>query len=125
MDLSCIEQANLMSCQAQVGLAKKELENNSYICDYSVVHPVCDRMNSLMDRGLESDMLKTLGSFRKICIEKRPQFSEGPWESQFQTLLGEQPQASKDTVIYTKYDQWTKSKYHTPSYNRFKGCVDS
>jgi hypothetical protein len=113
MDTSCGDYANVMSCDAQIQLAKREVQNNMYLTDYMVNHPVCSRMNSLMDRDVESAFLHSLGSSKKMCIEKTPHFNNGPWAEQFQTLLGETPQESRNMVIYTKYDQWTRAKTQT------------
>jgi hypothetical protein len=112
-DNSCMLSADAMSCDAQIGLAKNELARNSYVTNYLVNHPVCERFNQLMDRGEEYDLLKTVGSSKKLCITKNPNFNEGPWTDQFTTLLGDKPQESKNAVIYTKFDEWTSAKYST------------
>lgn len=106
----CSEIADVMSCQAQIDLAKGEVERNMYLTDYMTNHPVCSRYNSLMDRDIESDILHTVGSSKKMCIEKLQSFHSGPWEQQFQTLLGDPAPQYMTAPLYTKYDEQTRAK---------------
>lgn len=104
MQDSCAPIADALSCDAQIMLAKREVSNNTYLWDYSVNHPACHRMHELMDRDTESGMIMSVGSSKKLCIDRRPSFADGPWKEQFQSLLGD------SSPIYVKYDQWTKAK---------------
>lgn len=113
MEGSCTPYANEMSCDAQIELAKAEVARNTYLCDYSVNYPACERMHELMDRDTESGLLMTVGSSKKLCVKMKPDFKDGPWKQQFQSLLGEPSPASTGAVVYTKYDQWTKAKFAT------------
>jgi hypothetical protein len=104
----------MMSCDAQVGLAKNEVVRNTYIRDYSIDHPACERMHTMSDRDIESELLYTVGTHKKLCIDKRPAFSDGSWKEQFQLLLGAPAiEVTPHTVIHTSFDQWTKAKSNT------------
>jgi hypothetical protein len=105
--------ADSMSCGAQVYLAKKETEQNSYYTRYLVDHPACPRFQDLMDREREHALQKTVGSSKKLCIDKKPAFSEGPWSTQFQNLLGGEPLPNRNSIFYTKFDEWTSAKFGT------------
>jgi hypothetical protein len=106
----CSTIADAMSCDAQIMLAKREVSDNTYMWDYSVNHPVCNRFNELMDRDAESGLFMTVGSSKKLCVDKKPNFLDGPWKVQFQSLLGEPSPVSTDAAVYMKYDVWTKAK---------------
>lgn len=106
----CSEIADMMSCDAQIQLAKGEVERNMFITDYMTNHPVCTRYNSLMDRDIESGMLHSIGSSKKLCIEKMFEFNKGPWEEQFQTLLGDPAPSYINSPIFIKYDEQTRAK---------------
>lgn len=111
-DTTCMNAANTMSCAAQVGLAKNELMRNGYLQSYMVDHPACPRFNELMDRGAETALLLTTGSFKKECLPPRqPSDGTGPWTEQFQTLLGE---PSPSLFADIEYDKWTKARYLKP-----------
>jgi len=113
MDNSCMLFADEMSCEAQSQLAQAEVYRNNSLNNYMLAHPACDRFNGLMDREEEYNLLKTVGSNKKLCVNKRPSFSDGPWKQQFNLLLGDAPKPNATNVVYTKYDQWTRAKNAT------------
>lgn len=109
MDPSCGDIANVMSCDAQIQLAKREVQDNTYISDYMVNYPACSRMNTLMDRDTESAFWMSIGSAKRMCLPKMPH-DDGVWARQFQTLTGEASQESYTPTPYTKFDQWTRAR---------------
>lgn len=101
MDTGCMQYANAMSCESQIGLAKAELANNIYMCNYSIDHPVlCERMHSMIDTDVEHGMWKSVSTLKRLsCFERQPSFQDGPWKQQF-----------NNQVIDVRFDQSTKAK---------------
>lgn len=85
-EFDCAAAANSMSCGAQVGLAKAEVARNDAILSYTANPVVCDRLQSLADRGLEYTLQidKTLSMSRKLCVTKTNLYQQGPWEAAMQ-----------------------------------------
>lgn len=105
-DGSCVPTADQMSCGAQVLLASRHADDAAYLRDYMVINPACARYQNLMDRKMEYDLQKTVGSDKKMCIDKRPAFHNGPWTQQF-------PNATFDP----RFDSWTRAKFATKPKN--------
>lgn len=96
----CAAAANSMSCDAQIGLAKAEASRND-ACLYYTANPiVCDRLQSLADRGQEHTLQidKTLAMSRKLCVTKTKLYQTGSWE------------AVMDQTVHPMFDQRTKSR---------------
>jgi hypothetical protein len=90
-DPSCMNTADEISCAAMTELAKKEARADAKICGYSILHPVCNRLNSLADRGTEY-MLQANGIVsRNICFNPNVMIKTGEWEQQFETLHTNMP----------------------------------
>lgn len=102
---SCMQYANEMSCDAQIGLAKAELADNVYMCNYSIDHPVlCERMHNMLDTDIEHGMWKSVGSIKRLsCFHKQPLLQDGPWKQQFHSLLG-------NRAFDIRFDESTKAK---------------
>lgn len=113
---SCMLLADSMSCQAQTMLAKKELQNNNFITNYQVNHPVCQRFHNLMDRNLESSLLYTEGTtLKKHCLPVGVLTmthgvytldQSGPWVEQHTPIIA---------PIQERFDTWTRAKGAAPS----------
>lgn len=105
---SCELSADVLSCEAQTYLAKKEVQRNKYLFDYTTIHPLCPMMNQLADREMEYHLQKSQPTSLKTCYTPPPikgtQFSNGgQWEYQFATLNPAPPQ----------FDQVTKARFNT------------
>lgn len=83
----CFFDAAHLSCSAMRELAIKELRANRDFNGYAATHPVCERLNTLADRGIESSLQKTTGSMRKVCLEKSDRFQDGPWTQSFTPVV--------------------------------------
>jgi hypothetical protein len=90
-DPSCINAADEMSCDAMTILAKKEAREDATICNYSLLHPVCNRFNSLADRGLEYTLQANGIVSRNICFNPNVMIKKGEWEQQFEILKVDAP----------------------------------
>jgi hypothetical protein len=90
-DPSCMNAADAMSCDAMTELAKKETRGNSTICAYSIVHPVCDRLNSLADRKTEYMLLANGIVSRNICFNPNVMIKDGVWKQQLDNLQVQMP----------------------------------
>ena len=90
-DPSCMNQADIMSCDAMTILAKKEAHADVSICGYSLLHPVCNRYNSLADRGLEYTLQANGIVSRNICFNPNVMIKQGEWEQQFEVLKVDMP----------------------------------
>lgn len=108
---SCMNAADMMSCQAQSMLALREFQNNRFVTDYMVRHPVCERWQNLMDRQLESSLLYTEGtSLKKNCLPLKLMHlnhgvytldQSGPWVEQHVPMTNPVPE---------RFDTWTRAK---------------
>ena len=83
-DPTCMNAADAMSCDAMTILAKKEARADASICGYSLLHPVCNRFNSLADRGLEYTLQANGIVSRNICFNPNAMIKQGEWEQQFE-----------------------------------------
>lgn len=119
MDPTCGRIADEMSCDAQIQLAKREVQNNTYMTNYRTSgYPACERMNTLMDRGAESAMWLSMSSGKKMCFTwptevPRDTNGQGPWVRQFHDLLGEPSQESFSPIPFVEYDKWTRARNRT------------
>lgn len=91
--------AGEMSCQAMTELAKAEAQRNLNMMSYQVVHPICERFQSLADRGDEYLLQKPSVFGKKVCFTPTDKFHDGPWKAQF-----EYPNATP------KFDTWSRRK---------------
>lgn len=99
----CYLYADAMSCDAQIGLAKKEVESNTYLLNHSINHPSCNRFNEILDKGQEYGLIKSQQTGLKFCYIKPKDDANAPWEQQFASLLNT-----------TTFDQWTKARNTLP-----------
>jgi len=90
-DQSCMNLADEMSCSAMTELAKKEARADASICGYSLLHPVCNRLNTLSDRGLEYTLQANGIVSRNICFNPNVMIKAGEWEQQFDILKVNMP----------------------------------
>jgi hypothetical protein len=118
----CSEVANQVSCSAMTELAKAEFYNNMTLLSYNVVYPVCERLQSLADRDMESYLLLTDIQDSKTCFDMSPDYKKGPWIDQFK-LYKKEHQFDNQKPYDVRYeerpsydirfDQWTRPKVST------------
>lgn len=94
-----LREAADLSCDAMSQLAAREADRNAGRLDFMINDPTCERWRQLADRGVEDRLQKTLGSFRKLCVDKMPDYQKGPWTH----LFG-------DGTATPRFEQWTKAK---------------
>jgi hypothetical protein len=96
----CSEIADRMSCDAMIGLAKKEAGENFKGMLYLVDDPSCERFRSAQDSQMEHKLQldPTFAISRKLCVTKTPAYGLGAWTQLF------------DHRVQANFNQWTKSK---------------
>ena len=98
-DPTCMNAADMMSCDAMIILAKKEAKADTAICSRDLLNPVCSRYNSLADRGTEY-ILQANGIISKnICFNPNVMIKTGEWEQQFEAL---QPKMANAYDTFTR-----------------------
>jgi hypothetical protein len=96
----CSVYADAMSCDAQIVLAKKEVNNNIYVTDYFMNDPNVEKYSACADRGREFDLIHGRQTGLKFCFDVNNIKPEGEWTSQFGSLLPDE----------MRYNQWTRVK---------------
>jgi hypothetical protein len=113
-DQTCMQAADKFSCGAQTYLAFQESKMFTKFNDYMLNAPeTCERYHNLADRALEHSLQKTVGSDKKMCIDKKPEYYEGPWIKQLTFIYPKDQMASKALPI-PRFNESTKAK--GPSY---------
>lgn len=96
-DTSCRDIASSMSCKAMTELAYKDWDRNTGVLSYQVVHPVCDKYQSLANRDHENSLLYGTLS-RNLCFIHDPILKAGGYFQQLPNTRNEE------------YDLWTRRK---------------
>lgn len=102
---SCERSADILSCDAQTYLAKKEIERNAYVANYNLIHPVCPRLNQLSDREMEHVLQKSESTNLKTCFTRPVDdpAQGGGWKYQFMSYVASPVQ----------FDEVTRAKFNT------------
>lgn len=103
---TCAQPADEMSCDAQIELAKMEVQRNKYVASYATSDPACTGFGKLADRSREYTLIKSEPTGLKFCVTMPTPNPDGEWTQQFGSLLGNQ-QAAR---LPTAFDQWTKAR---------------
>lgn len=98
-DQSCMLSSGQLSCDAMTELAKAEAQRNLNMMSYQVVHPICQRFQTLADREEEYLLQKPSVYGKKACFSQTDKYQDGPWKKQF-----EYPSATP------QFDTWSRRK---------------
>jgi len=103
-DLTCMEEADKLSCKSMTELAKKEYDQNYGMIHYTLGDiTTCERYHTLADREKEYMLQKPTQFARNMCIEKTVTYNQGVWDKQFRELTKE----------HEEFDAWTRRKINT------------
>jgi hypothetical protein len=82
-DNSIWKEASDLSCKHMSSLSMAENNNYRYNNNNIFNHPNFDTLCNYTDRGLELNILKGMFIDKKNCLNKKPEYNNGPWEKQF------------------------------------------